>query len=95
MYPFNRDNIGYVLLEPRTRQLIAVDVGDFEASNKVISEIEKREGAKLRYILTTHHHGDHTGGNKRWKEARKDVQVISGSHELAQSRIPGGVDVAM
>ena len=41
MYPFFQDNIGYVLLEPRTRSLIAVDIGDFEQSRKVISELEK------------------------------------------------------
>ena len=42
MYPFFDDNIGYVLMEPRTKELIAVDVGDFETSYKVISELERR-----------------------------------------------------
>jgi hypothetical protein len=41
MYRFFKDNIGYVLLEPRTRNLIAVDVGDYEASAKVIAELEQ------------------------------------------------------
>ena len=60
MYRFFEDNIGYVLLEPRTRKLVLIDAGDFEASNKVVTEIEKQQkGAKLEYILTTHHHGDH------------------------------------
>ena len=60
MYRFFEDNIGYVLLEPRTRKLVLIDAGDFEASKKVVTEIEKQQkGAKLEYILTTHHHGDH------------------------------------
>jgi len=42
MYRFFEDNIGYVLMEPRTKELIAVDVGDFETSYKVISELERR-----------------------------------------------------
>jgi glyoxylase-like metal-dependent hydrolase (beta-lactamase superfamily II) len=54
-------------MEPRTRSLIAVDTGDFEKSFKVINEIEKRNKAELRYILSTHHHGDHVGGNLQWK----------------------------
>lgn len=40
MYKFNKDNIGYVLMEPRSKQLIAVDVGDYEQSAKVIKELE-------------------------------------------------------
>jgi hypothetical protein len=41
MYRFFSDNIGYVILEPRTRNLIAIDVGDFDTSKKVIEELEK------------------------------------------------------
>jgi glyoxylase-like metal-dependent hydrolase (beta-lactamase superfamily II) len=41
MYRFFSDNIGYVLIEPRTRQLILIDAGDFDTSKKVVSEIEK------------------------------------------------------
>jgi glyoxylase-like metal-dependent hydrolase (beta-lactamase superfamily II) len=59
MFKFNTDNIGYVLLEPSTRSLIAIDLGEFEISHKVITEIESSQRAKLKYILTTHHHGDH------------------------------------
>ena len=42
LYKFFTDNIGYVLMEPQTKQLIAVDVGEFESSYKIISELEKR-----------------------------------------------------
>ena len=41
LYRFNEDNIGYVLLDTQTKQLIAVDTGCFETSYKVISELEK------------------------------------------------------
>lgn len=43
--------------------MIAVDVGEFEASYKIISEIEKQNKTELKFILSTHHHGDHVGGN--------------------------------
>lgn len=42
MYKFFNDNIGYVLMEPKSKHLIAVDVGDFKSSFKVISELERR-----------------------------------------------------
>ena len=41
MFKFFDDNIGYVLLEPQTRHLIAVDMGEFEVSSKIIKELEK------------------------------------------------------
>ena len=50
-------------MEPRTRSLIAVDVGEFEVSYKAISEIEKRNKTELKYILSTHYHNDHVGAN--------------------------------
>jgi glyoxylase-like metal-dependent hydrolase (beta-lactamase superfamily II) len=60
-------------LEPRTRQLIAIDVGDYDASRKVIEELEEKNRSKLSYIFTTHHHWDHSRGNLKWKEARPDL----------------------
>ena len=41
LYSFNDDNIGYVIREPQTNSLIAVDVGDVEQSSKIIHGLEK------------------------------------------------------
>ena len=42
MYKFFDDNIGYVLMDPQTKHLIAVDVGEYEKSSKIIGELESR-----------------------------------------------------
>ena len=42
LYKFFNDNIGFILMEPKTKELIAVDVGEFEASYKIVSELEQR-----------------------------------------------------
>ena len=76
MYRYFSDNIGYVLLEPRTRKLIAIDVGDYESSSKVIQELERENKTQLSHIFSTHGHSDHVGGNLKWKEARPGVQII-------------------
>jgi hydroxyacylglutathione hydrolase len=69
-------------------------VGDYEASAKVITELEQTQRAQLRYILTTHHHWDHQGGNKRWKEERGDsLKVITGSTFV--ERYKGCTDIQM
>ena len=91
MYQFFEDNIGYVLMDPKTKHLIAVDVGEFEKSSKIIGELEKRHNTQLRYILSTHHHSDHIGGNLEWLEEKKKkgqaLDIITGA--LDPSRIPG------
>lgn len=57
-----------------------VDPGD---AGPVLQELN-RQGLKLRYILLTHHHADHTGGVAELAK-RYEVKVF-GPHD---SRIPG------
>ena len=73
MYKYYNDNIGYVIMEPKTKQLIAVDTGCFKTSYKIISELERRHDTQLRYILSTHHHWDHVNGNLEWVEEKKKL----------------------
>ena len=42
LYPFFNDNIGYVLLEPKTNELLAIDIGDYKASKPIISKLEQQ-----------------------------------------------------
>ena len=91
LYRFFNDNVGYVLMEPKTRALIAVDVGEFDKSKKIITELEKRHDTQLKYILSTHHHPDHIGANLQWKEEKKrkgeNLEIITG--KLGEETIPG------
>ena len=43
--------------------------------------------AKLGYILTTHKHHDHIGGNEFWIKERPDLTVIGS--KLEPQNIPG------
>lgn len=87
LYKFNTDNVGYIILEPSKKELIAFDTGEFHKSHKIISELEQRFQAKLTHIFSTHKHEDHVGGNLEWLKARPNLKIIGSSTEWSQ--IPG------
>lgn len=90
-YKFGKDNIGYVLRSPDKPYLVAIDVGDFDASYKVISKLEKKFNSQLRYIFTTHYHPDNSGGNLEWLALKKKLgqkfDIIAAINNF--ERIPG------
>lgn len=88
LYPFYQDNIGYVIHEPKNNTLIAVDVGNYEASRNVIEKLEEKKEAKLSHIFCTHHHHDHIGGNTEWKMARPDVEIVGPVQKEESEAIP-------
>lgn len=63
MYKFYNDNIGYAIVEPKTKAILLVDPGDFESARTIVEKLEEQNGAKLKYILSTHSHEDHIGSN--------------------------------
>jgi hydroxyacylglutathione hydrolase len=83
--PCLQDNYGYLIHDPASGLTASVDTPDAVAIERVLTE----RGWTLDYILNTHHHFDHAGGNRALKA--KYGCVIVGSRADA-ARIPG-IDV--
>lgn len=83
--PCLQDNYGYLIHDPASGLTASVDTPDAAAIERALAA----EGWKLDYILNTHHHFDHAGGNLALKA--KTGCVIVGSRADA-ARIPG-IDV--
>jgi hydroxyacylglutathione hydrolase len=81
MFGYNNDNIGYVLHDSVGKNLIGIDFGEFDKSRKIVEKLEDDLSARLTYILTTHSHWDHSGGNNAWKEYRNDVEIVTGTNK--------------
>ena len=67
------DNYSYLIKDKKTNLVGVVDPSEFSSVN---SEIEKTH-KKLDFILNTHHHDDHVGGNIDLKNKYKSKVICS------------------
>ncbi|MDQ3015345.1 MAG: MBL fold metallo-hydrolase [Bacteroidota bacterium] len=79
MKPIRR-NVGYFterggtigwLIQPQSR--VIIDAQFPEQAGHLINELKKQPDATLRYLINTHHHGDHTAGNIAFKGIANNV----------------------
>ena len=66
-----QDNYSYLIIDEKNKDACVVDPSEAEP---VINFIENYK-INLRYILNTHHHYDHVGGNVKLKEKYKSKVV--------------------
>jgi cyclase len=101
---------GNIVVQVGTQGLVVVDTGTAARSADVLAEIRKLSNRPIRYVINTHMHPDHTGGNDRLAAAgqpnsgRGVAQVGVGTapraeiiaHDLVLQRMsaPGGSEPA-
>ena len=85
--PCLTDNYAYIINDKNSKNIGVIDPSE---SQPIISFLKKKN-LKLNYILNTHHHFDHVGGNLELKKKynAKVVGFINDKH-----RIPG-IDIAL
>ncbi len=69
--PCLQDNYSYLIIDESENNACVVDPSE---AKPIIDYIEK-EKINLKYILNTHHHFDHIGGNKELKEKYNSIVV--------------------
>ena len=62
--PCLQDNYSYLIIDEKNNIACVVDPSE---SNPIIEYLENHK-IKLKFILNTHHHYDHVGGNQKLKE---------------------------
>ena len=81
------DNYSYLIEDDDTKIVGIVDPSNFIEVDKIL----KKKYKKLDYILNTHHHHDHVGGNLKLKE-KYNSKIIGFFQD--ENRIPG-IDVRL
>ena len=76
------DNYSYLIHDKPSNMVAIVDPSEFDPCNNIIDNKYK----KLDFILNTHHHYDHVGGNEDLK--KKYGSIVLG-FEDDKNRIPG------
>ncbi len=80
--PMFDDNYGFIVRDPLTEKTLTVDPGDPEV---ILKELERNQW-QLDFILNTHHHHDHVGGNALIKSETncKIIGPVADSHRIPE-----------
>ena len=84
--PCLSDNYSYLIIDKKTNIIAIVDPAEFSVCDKFIKKYKK-----LDYILNTHHHLDHVGGNLDLKQ-KYNAKILG--FEEDKDRIPG-IDILL
>ncbi|KAG5342198.1 hypothetical protein C0989_004510 [Termitomyces sp. Mn162] len=77
--PVREDNYAYLLVDESSNKAAAVDPYDVPK----IADAANKLGVQIVAALTTHHHFDHSGGNKDFAAKYPDATIFGGSDKVS------------
>ena len=80
--PCLQDNYSYIITDEKNNTACVIDPSEAAP----IAKFLRKENIELKYILNTHHHFDHIGGNEDLKKEFKSIIV---GFKQDSKRIPG------
>ena len=85
--PVLSDNYSYIIVDQKSKKTICVDPS---VADTIVDTL-KTKNLNLDYIINTHHHHDHVGGNKKLKKIF-NCKIMGNYND--QKRIPG-IDIKL
>ncbi|KAA1474881.1 Metallo-hydrolase/oxidoreductase [Dentipellis sp. KUC8613] len=76
--PVREDNYAYLLIDDATSEAAAVDPYDVPKVKAAADQL----GVKIVAAITTHHHFDHSGGNKDFAATYPGAPIYGGSQQI-------------
>ena len=68
--PCLQDNYSYLIVDEQNNDACVIDPSEA----KPIIDLVERKNLNLRYVLNTHHHHDHIGGNEELKKRVTELE---------------------
>lgn len=79
--------------------IVVIDAQFADTAQHLIGELNKKSKATIKYLINTHHHGDHTGGNIAFKglvkhviahenSKKNQIRVAKNSNSLDKQLLP-------
>ena len=81
-------NGGNVAVYTTDEGIILVDDKFAKDVPEILAKVKAISSKPIRYIINTHHHGDHTGGNEKMMEAIPGLEIVQ--HKNARERMVAG-----
>jgi cyclase len=70
--------------------VVLVDAKDPQDYDNVVAAVKTISNQPIRYVINTHHHGDHTGSNSRLQGAGAVIVASENARQnMIESRFPG------
>ncbi|KAJ1917490.1 Cytoplasmic glyoxalase II [Mycoemilia scoparia] len=78
--PVLSDNYSYIIIDDKTSEVAVVDPVE---PKKVLKELESLNlTSHLKSVITTHHHADHSGGNRELNKLHPGLKFIGGDERI-------------
>ncbi|ODV82398.1 hydroxyacylglutathione hydrolase [Suhomyces tanzawaensis NRRL Y-17324] len=85
------DNYAYLVIDTPTKHAWLIDAAEPEDVYKYLKE--NKPGFELKAIVNTHHHYDHSDGNKEFHKKYPDLPVVAGKDSPLVSYTPSHQEV--
>jgi glyoxylase-like metal-dependent hydrolase (beta-lactamase superfamily II) len=82
---------GNITMQVGNDGILLVDTQYAPLSNKILAAIRKISDKPIRYIIDTHHHADHTGGNANLRAAGSTVTGGNVAFDLRDSGVGAAI----
>jgi len=89
MWVGSSNNYAYIVSDEETKEGVIIDPANPEEAGPLLQDAMKSKGLKLKSIVNTHHHWDHSGGNSKiLSQLPEKVPVVGGKDCQAVSETP-------
>jgi cyclase len=88
------DDVGNVAVYVTGEGVILVDDRFDQDHEKILAVVKSVTDQPVRYVINTHHHGDHTGGNAKFLSSVQIVAQTNARRHMVDNKMPGLPQIA-